>query len=112
MDHDLLDLLIRAGRSAEAVLAQVDAADDARPTPCPELTVVQVAAHLVGGMRGFAVVAGGGELRFDAELDPRFEEERPAAVFRAAADELLAAFRAPGRVEASYAMPWGPTTGE
>ncbi len=108
---DLLDLLNRAARSVEALLARIEVDDDVRATPCPEMTVSQVAAHLIGGMRGFTTVAEGGELRFDAELDPSFIDERPAAAFRMAADDLLAALGAPGRIEASYAMPWGPTTG-
>ena len=90
----------------------MDPTDDARATPCPEMTAAQVAAHLVGGVRGFTAVAEGGELRFDADLDPSFAAERPAAVFRAAVEGLLAAFGVPGRIQASYPMPWGPTTGE
>lgn len=73
--------------------------------------MAQVAAHLIGGMLGFTTVANGGELRFDADADPSFAEERPAVLFRAAANELLEAFGAPGRIDATYAMPWGPTTG-
>lgn len=111
MDADFLQLLSRAAESAEALLAQLDPADHGRRTPCPEMTVSQVAAHVIGGMRSFTAVANGGELRFDEDLEPSFAEERPAAVFRAAVDDLLEAFGVPGRIEASYAMPWGPTTG-
>ena len=111
MDAALLDLLARAARSTEAVLVRMGPGDDGRVTPCPGMTASQVAGHLVGGMRGFTAVAEGGELRFDADLDPSFADGRPAAVFRVAVDGLLAAFGAPGRVEATYAMPWGATTG-
>ena len=71
--------------------------------PCPDLSVAQVAAHLIGGMRGFASVADGGELRFDTDLDPDFAAERPAVLFRSAAHDLLAAFGVPGRIEATLA---------
>jgi len=111
MPTDLIDLLMRAAQSTEAVLAQLDPEDRERPTPCPEMTVVQVAAHLIGGLRGFTEVADGGELRFDAALDPALDRERVDVVFRGAVDALIAAFGQPGRLDATYAMPWGPTTG-
>lgn len=75
------------------------------------MTVAQVAAHLIGGVRGFAVVGEGGELRFDADLDPDLSHEPADAVYRSAVDRLLAAFAEPGRVDSTYALPWGPTTG-
>lgn len=37
--------------------------------------------------------------------------ESAAAVFRSAVDRFVAAFAAPGRLDATYAMPWGPTLG-
>ena len=111
VDADLLDLLTRAALSAEAVLVRIDPGDDSRPTPCPEMTISEVAAHLIGGMRGFTTVANSGELRFDANADPSFAEERPAVLFRAAVDQLLEAFGVQRRIDATYAMPWGPTTG-
>ncbi len=111
MQPDLVDLLTRAARTTEAVLAGLGPADGDRPTPCPEMTVAQVAAHLVGGLRGFTVVAEGGELRFEADLDPDLGAEPAASAFAAAVAGLVAAFTPAGRVDATYAMPWGPTTG-
>jgi uncharacterized protein (TIGR03086 family) len=111
MDTDMLELLRRAARSTGEVLDQLGPQNQERPSPCPEMTVGQVAAHLVGGLLAFAEVAEGGELSFDAALDPVPGDEPAAAVFRAAVDQLVSAFSAPGRLEATYAMPWGPTTG-
>jgi uncharacterized protein (TIGR03086 family) len=111
MDTEVIEMLTRAARSSEAVLERLEPADHGRPSPCPEMTVAQVAAHLIGGIRGFAVVGEGGELRFDVDLDPDLGQEPVAVVFRAAVDRLLAAFAEPGRIGATYSMPWGPTTG-
>jgi uncharacterized protein (TIGR03086 family) len=107
MDAEMIELLTRAAQSVEAVLARLEPAVYDRPSPCPEMTVARVAAHLIGGIRGFAQVGEGGELRFDADLDA----ESPAGAYRAAIDRLLAAFAGPGRVDSTYSMPWGPTTG-
>jgi uncharacterized protein (TIGR03086 family) len=111
MDPEMIELLTRAAQSAEAVLAQLESADHDRPSPCPEMTVAQVATHLIGGVRGFADVGEGGELRFDANLDPDLDREAAAAVFHSAVARLLAAFTQPGRIDSTYSMPWGPTTG-
>lgn len=108
---DLIELLRRAADSTEAVLARISPADHDRPTPCPEMTVVQVASHLVGGLRAFAEVGEGGTLRFDTSLDPDLESDQPAPAFRAAVDQLMAVFSATGRLDANFDMPWGPTAG-
>ncbi len=111
MEFDPIDLLTRAAATTEAVLAQLDPGNRDRPSPCPEMTVSEVAAHLIGGVNGFAEVGEGGELNFGPDLDPELDPQDAPVVFRAAIDRLLAAFAAPGRIEATYSMPWGPTTG-
>lgn len=104
-------LLRRAADSTERVLRHLGPDDLDRPSPCPEMTVAQVTAHLIGGIRGFAEVGRGGELRFDANLDPDLVREPAAVTFRAATEEMLVAFTPPGRIDATYTMPWGPSTG-
>lgn len=111
MADDLIDLLVRAAGPTEAVLERLGPEDEDRPSPCPDMTVSQVVTHLVGGLRGFTTVAEGGELRFDAMTVPELDREPAAPVFRRAADGLVAAFGRPGRIDATYAMPWGPTAG-
>jgi len=108
---DLIELLRRASDSTETVLARIGTTDHDRPSPCPEMTIALVAAHIVGGLRTFAVVGEGGELSFDPGLDPDPSSASLAPVFRSAIDHLLAVFAEPGRLDASYDMPWGPTTG-
>lgn len=109
VDALMIGLLTRAAQSAEAVLGRLEPDEGTRPSPCPEMTVAQVAAHLIGGIRGFAEVGEGGELRFDADLD--LSREPAAVAYRSAVDRLLTVFAEPGRVDSTYAMPWGPTTG-
>jgi uncharacterized protein (TIGR03086 family) len=111
MEADVIELLTRAAVATEAVLERLAPTDHDRRSPCPEMTVAQVTAHLIGGIRGFAAVGEGGELRFDADLDPDLGNEAADVVFRSAIDRLLAAFSEPGRIDATYSMPWGATTG-
>ncbi|MFN8051417.1 MAG: TIGR03086 family metal-binding protein [Acidimicrobiales bacterium] len=108
---DLIDLLHRAATSIEPVLARLAPSERERRTPCPEMTVAQVADHLNGGLEGFAVVGEGGELSFEPAADAVSDHVRPAERFRVAVDHLTAVFAQPGRLDATYRMPWGPTTG-
>jgi uncharacterized protein (TIGR03086 family) len=57
------------------------------------------------------VVGEGGGLRFDPGLDPDPDSESLVQVFRSAVDRLLTVFAEPGRLDASYDVPWGATTG-
>ena len=108
---DLLEMLTRAARSTEAVLSRLDEASQARPSPCPEMNVGQVAAHLMGGIRSFTQVAEGGSLRFDPDSELDLGTEPAGVAFREAIEQFTTAFSRPGRIEMSYDMPWGATTG-
>ncbi len=107
--NDTLLLLDRAIGAVEPMVASVSAADHARSTPCADFDLGTLVAHLIGGLRGFADVGEGEPLRFDA--DPDLTTERIPEEYRKAADRLVAAFRPPGMLERSFAMPWGDTTG-
>lgn len=109
MNDTLLPLVRRAADAVEPLVAAVDTAALHRPTPCPELDLGGLTAHLIGGLIGFADVAEGKPLRFDA--DPDLSAGSPTAAFRAAAARVLAGFGRPGAVEQTFSMPWGPTTG-
>ena len=111
LDDDVVEMLDRAARSTGAVLQRLGPANRDRPSPCPEMTVAEVAAHLIGGVRAFAEVGEGGELRFDADLDPDLDAEPADVALRSSVDRFLTAFGEPGRLESTYAMPWAPTTG-
>jgi uncharacterized protein (TIGR03086 family) len=111
MDGDLLELITTAARATEAVLAHMHAGDASRATPCPEMDVAALASHLIGGIRGMTIVGAGGELRFDPGADPEVDHTVARAQFRAAVDEMVATFAVPGRIDATYAVPWGSSTG-
>jgi len=109
VDDDILLFLDRAIAAVEPVVESVSVADHVRSTPCKGFDLGALVAHLVGGLRGFADVGEGKPLRFDA--DPDLKTERAGVEYRKASDRLVAAFREPGMLERSFAMPWGDTTG-
>ncbi len=109
MNDDRLLFLDRAIAAVEPMVGSVGAADHVRSTPCELFDLGTVVAHLVGGLRGFADIGEGKPLRFDA--DPDLTTERASDEYRNAADRLVAAFRVPGMLERSFAVPWGDTTG-
>lgn len=111
MATDLLELLVRAAAPTEAVLAQIDEANRTRPSPCPEMDVGHVAEHLIGGIRYFAQVAEGGAPGLPPDWAMDLGAEPAGVAFRAALERLTTAFSRPGRMDATYEMPWGPTTG-
>jgi uncharacterized protein (TIGR03086 family) len=109
MNDDIVAFVDRAVAAVEPLVAAVSAADHVRSTPCEDFDLGTLVAHLIGGLRGFADVGDGKPLRFDA--DPDLTTERASEEYRKAADRLVAAFRRPGMLERSFAMPWGDTTG-
>jgi uncharacterized protein (TIGR03086 family) len=104
----LLALVRRAALHAEPIVAQctLDRLND--PTPCPQLDVGHLAGHLIGGLRGFADVAAGKEMRFDG--DPDLSKDDPRIEFRTAADRMLEMFDL-AALERTYKMPWGDSQG-
>ena len=79
------------------------------PTPCEEMTVLEIVEHLTGGLEQFAGVAVGEEL--DPTVEPSFSGSDPPTEFDAAARTMLAAWSAPGATDKTYPMPWGETRG-
>ena len=78
-------------------------------TPCPGLDVREAVEHLIAGLRAFTRVALG-------EGAPDFTSEPVAAAdavraHRAAAAAAAQVWSVPGRLEAEFTMPWGPSTG-
>jgi len=65
--------------------------DLARPTPCSDWTVADLAAHVVGTTAQFTVMASGGQPDWGAAPPPA---DQPGAALRRRADELVAALEA------------------
>ena len=73
-----------------------------RPTPCAEWSVGDLTGHLVAGNRLFARA-----LREDLLPAAPVERDRYAVALRESADELVAAFTAPGALERVVVVPFG-----
>lgn len=110
-----VDQLARALDVTEQVVATVRDEQWIQPTPCTDWTVRDLVDHLVGGNRLFAGILRGepspspADLRGGQGVD--YLGDDPVAAYRDAADALLAAFRAPGVLERTFAVPIGPVPG-
>lgn len=100
-DHELA-VLTRGLDQATDLLGSVGVGDLAAPTPCHEWTVAELVDHLVASTSKFAQMVRGDEVDWTAPT-PHVGDDR-AERFRAAADELLAAWGAVGEGDA----PMGP----
>lgn len=109
MNDDLLTSIRRVVAAVEPMVATIATTDHRRPTPCPDLDLGNLTAHLIGGLTSFAEVAEGKPLRFDG--DPDLSACDAGVSFRAAADRLITIFDQPGMLQHTFAMPWGVTTG-
>ncbi|MCU0267325.1 MAG: TIGR03086 family metal-binding protein [Acidimicrobiales bacterium] len=110
MDTPLVALVDRAVDDTARIVAAVQPDDLERPTPCADFDVRALLAHLIGGLDAFAVLAETGEMRF--EPDPDITAETASSSYRAAAERLRAAWRAPGVLDRTYQAPWGESTAE
>ena len=92
---DQFDVLDRGGAQFARVLGAVTPQDWASPTPCEGWTVRDLVVHVVGGtVMSVALLQGAtGEEAF-ALLQTDVLGDEPVDTFRAAQDELSAAFRA------------------
>ncbi len=102
---DVLTLFVRAIPVAQRVVDGIRPEQLTAPRPCSEWDALAVLDHTTGLLRSAAEAAG------ETPNDPDRGGD-PASAFAAAARAADAAFRAPGALERSFAMPWGETTGE
>jgi uncharacterized protein (TIGR03086 family) len=97
------------------VVAGVRADQWQLPTPCSDWTVRQLLNHLVGGQRLFTRVLHGEPLPDRSQLGRRGGEDQlgddPSAAYRETAEQMLAAFRAPGVLERTHTIPAGALPG-
>jgi uncharacterized protein (TIGR03086 family) len=103
-------ILQRACGSTGTILATLTTADLSRPTPCAMWTVRDIVNHVVGGAGFFAELAEAGEVGH-REDDPDFTAGDFSATFRQQSSRLVAAFDAPGAMDAMMTMPFGGTPG-
>ena len=91
------------------VVAAISVDEWSKPTPCEEMTVHELAAHLVGGLEQFGDVADG--LPVDVTAITEIEPGEISARLDAAADRMLEQWSVPGVADVVYPMPWGDTPG-
>jgi uncharacterized protein (TIGR03086 family) len=95
-----------AVRTSVTLVAQAGPADMTRPTPCADWTLHGLISHMAAQHYGFAAAsAGDGD---PARWRPRRLGSDPVAGYRAAAETVLAAFRAPGVLDRGFPLPEFP----
>jgi uncharacterized protein (TIGR03086 family) len=102
-DLDVVALDAEAVRASVALVARATPADLALPTPCADWTLHGLITHMAAQHYGFAAAsAGDGD---PARWRPRRLGADPAAAYAAAADTVLAAFRADGVLGRRFPLP-------
>lgn len=105
---DLVALDARAVRTSVDLVAQATEQDLDRPTPCRGWTLYGLLAHMATQHHGFAASARG-----ESDLAPwrlRSLGDDPVGAYRAAAEDVLAAFAVEGLSERKVVLPeFSPT---
>jgi uncharacterized protein (TIGR03086 family) len=97
-----------AVRDTVRLVAQLTPADLARPTPCDGWDLATLLAHMTVQHRGFAAAAAGVGSSFDWTLPAPSTD--PVRDYAAAAEQVIAAFAAPGVLDREFALPEISTT--
>jgi uncharacterized protein (TIGR03086 family) len=94
----------RAVRATVTVVAQVSPGDLSLPTPCSSWDLGALLAHMTAQHRGFAAAAEGRgadrEIWVPEPLGPQ-----PLPAYAEAAETVITAFAAPGRLDAPFDLP-------
>jgi uncharacterized protein (TIGR03086 family) len=98
------ELDARAVRASVDLVSRVTPADLSRPTPCRDWNLGELLAHMIAQHHGFAASAHGGAADL-ADWQPGPPPGDPAKAYRAAADEVLAAFAEDGVLDRAFALP-------
>jgi len=101
----------RAMAQTEAVVAAVQPAQLALPTPCTEYDVRGLLSHIVGGLNRIAIVGEGGDgLAVPARADG-VPGDGWLAAYQAARSRVTAAWADDARLDALVEVPWGKVPG-
>src|SRR5207248_7081929 len=92
-----------AVRTSLELVERVTPADLARPTPCAAWTLYGLLAHMATQHHGFAAASTGDDGLAPWRLLPLGTD--PAATYREAAAEVLAAFRTEGVLDREFPLP-------
>ncbi len=109
----LPELHERALASTRSYLAGVKPGQWRDPTPCAEYDVRTLVNHVVSGNFWVAPLVSGSSI---ADVGDKYDGDvlgdDPLATYDESAAEAAAAFKAPGAMEASVAVSYGPVPGE
>ncbi|TML92086.1 MAG: TIGR03086 family protein [Actinobacteria bacterium] len=110
---NLPDMHSGALASTRAFLAAVEPGQWHDPTPCAEYDVRMLVNHIVSGNFWVAPLVGGSSI---ADVGDKYDGDvlgdDPLATYERSAGEADAAFSAPGAMQASVAVSYGPVPGE
>jgi uncharacterized protein (TIGR03086 family) len=107
-EADPLSDLNAAIAGVQRIVARIRADQWERPTPCDGVDVRGLVNHLVAGNLAFASLVTGTE---PPVRDADHLGDDPFFAFRASADQLVAALRAPDLDTRTYALPFGEVPG-
>jgi uncharacterized protein (TIGR03086 family) len=108
--QDPIAMLQRTVDAANALVGSVQPGELTQPTPCEAWDVRALLNHMVVGNQMIAGVLGGTPPAIDpTRPPPDVVGSDPAGAYSAAAAAALAGWRAPGVLQRTLTMPWGPT---
>jgi uncharacterized protein (TIGR03086 family) len=112
MTTDPRELHARAIAQTESIVAAVEAAQLALPTPCTEFDVRGLLGHIVGGLVRAALVGEGADA-YAVEVDPdgTVGDDAWVVAYQAAAARAKAAWADDAALDALFAVPWGKVPG-
>ena len=100
----------RAVDEARALVSSVRPDELATPTPCAAWDVRALIGHMAGVNVAFAGVLRGGQIDLSvAQGKASFGGDDPVAAYRATADDAMREWEAPGALEKTLELPFGPT---
>jgi uncharacterized protein (TIGR03086 family) len=109
MTTNPVDQLAESLGATREVFANITPEQWTLPTPCEEWNVAEVMRHLIGGnFRYAAAIRGDAPPDADDWRDAEFE---PLTAYEQSADQVLAAFRRQGALDALVTVPFGTVPG-
>ena len=108
---DSIAMLQRTVDSASAMVRGVRADELTKPTPCTDWDVKALMNHMAGVMAGFTAALEGAAVEMPPQEPVDVLGSDPAGSFAGISQRMLDAWRTPGALERTLAMPIGDVPG-